>query len=142
GRLVARQLGVASDAVDSIDRLRKLIAAKNELWFDNWRPANWAFAFGDRTEQPFGQPVADNPALRIELEEFKPLIRDADHAIHQAALALRDGKQVVASIELQEPATVSAEATPTVDHSIEAELESFQILDGFDVTIFASEADG
>ena len=32
--------------------LRQLLIAKNRLWFDYWRPQNWAFLAGDRTAQP------------------------------------------------------------------------------------------
>ena len=40
-------------------RLLALIIAKNRLWFDYWRPQNWAFLAGDRTAQPSSRDHVD-----------------------------------------------------------------------------------
>ena len=61
------------------------IAAKNRLWHDYWRPSNWAFLHGDRTNQPSSRdPV--NPQIRLfpaEQEKYLPLIRDAEEKIYK-----------------------------------------------------------
>lgn len=130
--MIAKSLGVSESKPS--DSLLDAIREKNRLWFDNWRPMNWAFAFGDRTTQPFGQPGGGRPALRVELEEFKPLINAADERIHQMAL----GKEVAITSAI----VTSPHPVPPGDHSPGAELASFRIADGFDVNLFASEADG
>src|SRR5919108_911157 len=45
------------------EQLRQRILAKNRLWFDYWRPMNWAFLAGDRTEQPSSRDHRD-PKVR------------------------------------------------------------------------------
>lgn len=63
--------------------LRKSVQTKNRLWHDYWRPSNWAFLFGDRTQQPSSRdPV--NPQLRFfpaEQEKYLPLLKDAEEKI-------------------------------------------------------------
>ena len=36
----------------SAEKLRLAIDRKNQLWFNFWRPANWAFLYGNRQTQP------------------------------------------------------------------------------------------
>jgi hypothetical protein len=72
------------------ERLRSIILARNQLWKRWIRPTNWAFLGGDRTEQPSSRDHR-NPAIRwfpAEMEEFPPLILEADRAIDQAAARL------------------------------------------------------
>src|ERR1051326_6148196 len=60
----------------SYERLRQAVVAKNRLWFNYWRPQNWAFLGGDRTEQPSSRDHR-NPKIRwfpVEMERFVPLI--------------------------------------------------------------------
>jgi hypothetical protein len=75
--------------LDSPEReaLRQLIVAKNRLWFNYWRPQNWAFLFGDRTNQPSSRDWRD-PSKRwfpTEREEFVPLIEAKEKEIDAAA---------------------------------------------------------
>jgi hypothetical protein len=84
-RIIAKQLGVEPLPEDRLESLRHAIVEKNGLWFNNWRPMNWAFAYGDRQQVPFGHPGGGRPALRIEFAEFKPLIAKADETIHRLA---------------------------------------------------------
>ena len=91
--IISRQLGVDPIPDDRLESLRLAIVDKNALWFNNWRPTNWAFAYGDRQQVPFGHPGGGRPALRIEFEEFKPLISKADDTVHALALdAIPHGK--------------------------------------------------
>jgi hypothetical protein len=80
----AVQVKLAAERV-RMERVRPAIIEKNQLWFENWRPMNWAFAYGDRQHVPFGQAIGDHPPLRVELEQFKPLIAAADEKIHSLA---------------------------------------------------------
>jgi hypothetical protein len=69
------------------ERLRQAIAAKNRLWFNYWRPQNWAFLGGDRTEQPSSRDHR-NPSVRwfpAEMEKFLPLIQAREHEIADLA---------------------------------------------------------
>ena len=93
---IARQLGIsrsnprvqvnpATGAMqpDSVERLRQAVQAKNGLWFNYWRPMNWAFLRGDRIEQPSSRDHR-NPAIRWfpeEMEKFLPLIEAKEKEI-------------------------------------------------------------
>ncbi|HVY69063.1 MAG TPA: GDSL-type esterase/lipase family protein [Verrucomicrobiae bacterium] len=66
------------------EQLRRVIVQKNQYWFEYWRPENWAFLNGDRTEQPSSRDHRD-PKIRWfpqEMEQFVPLIsaREAEIA--------------------------------------------------------------
>ena len=59
-----------------VEKLRQAIITKNRLWFDYWRPQNWAFLGGDRTSVPSSRDHRD-PKIRwfpAEMEKFLPLI--------------------------------------------------------------------
>jgi hypothetical protein len=73
----------------SLERLRQGILAKNRLWFDYWRPMNWAFLRGDRTEQPSSHDHR-NPKIRWfpeEMEKFLPLIENEEGRIAELSVA-------------------------------------------------------
>jgi hypothetical protein len=76
------------------DPLREAIIAKNQLWFHYWRPQNWAFLAGDRTEQPSSRDHRD-PKVRwfpTELQEFLPMIAAKEKEIAEiAAKQSREG---------------------------------------------------
>src|SRR5206468_4043244 len=77
----ADEQGVWSNA--AFERLRQVVVAKNQLWFNYWRPQNWAFLGGDRTEQPSSRDYR-NPAIRwfpAEMEKFVPLIEAKEREI-------------------------------------------------------------
>ncbi|MBI3851602.1 MAG: hypothetical protein HY298_15190 [Verrucomicrobia bacterium] len=60
----------------AFERVRQTVIAKNRLWFEYWRPQNWAFLGGDRTTQPSSRDHR-NPNVRWfpeEMEKFPPLI--------------------------------------------------------------------
>ena len=66
------------------EKLRGAVITKNRLWFDYWRPQNWAFLGGDRIEQPSSRDHRD-PKIRwfpAEMEKFQGLIaaREAEIA--------------------------------------------------------------
>ena len=74
--------------------LHRLIVAKNRLWFDYWRPQNWAFLAGDRTAQPSSRDHLD-PSKRWfppEREAFLPLIEAKEKEIDALATQLAQGK--------------------------------------------------
>ena len=83
----------SANRLADIRRLHELINDKNRLWFDYWRPQNWAFLAGDRTVQPSSRDHVD-PSKRWfppEREQFLPLIeaKEAEIAALAAKLAQR-----------------------------------------------------
>jgi hypothetical protein len=62
------------------------LEAKNRLWHDYWRPSNWAFLYGDRTNQPSSRdPV--NSQIRLfpsEQETILPMIKAAEEKIYRS----------------------------------------------------------
>ena len=80
-----QQTGALPDA--AAERLRQFILEKNRLWFDYWRPQNWAFLNGDRTDQPSSHDHRD-PKKRWfpeEMEKFLPLIEAKEREIWKLA---------------------------------------------------------
>ena len=69
-KAMAQQLGLRTFEHDAdgrwkmpgMETLRQAVIAKNRLWFDYWRPMNWAFLGGDRT---FTQSSRDPNDLKI-----------------------------------------------------------------------------
>jgi hypothetical protein len=67
------------------------VIAKNRLWFDYWRPQNWAFLGGDRTSVPSSRDHRD-PKVRwfpAEMEKFVPLILAQESQIRQYAAGVK-----------------------------------------------------
>ncbi len=129
--VIARQLGLSVSSLDGQEPLRQEIIRKNRFWFDCWRTMNWNFPFGDRTWAIFSKPIGTHPPLAKELEQYKPLIRMSDARIHALAL----GKTPPPFPEVTPP---PAEKRQPPDD----ELKSFTLRDGFEINLFASEADG
>src|SRR5439155_3356784 len=79
---------------NSAERLREMIQAKNRLWFNYWRPMNWAFLHGDRTEQPSSRDHRD-PKIRWfpdEMEKFLPLIEAKEKEIARITASMPPGR--------------------------------------------------
>ena len=87
-----RQLGanVSHENSPAFEKVRQTVIAKNRLWFDYWRPQNWAFLGGDRTSVPSSRDHRD-PKTRWfpgEMEKFLPLISAQEAKIRREADAL------------------------------------------------------
>ena len=108
------------------------IVAKNRLWAQCWRPANWSFAYGDRTRESFSKPAGGQPDLQGALAQHRPLLMEADARI--AAIA-NDEKA---------PPPPPADTPPTDEVALtpEEQLATFTVADGYEVTLVASEKDG
>lgn len=77
------------------EAVRQIVIIKNRLWFDYWRPQNWAFLGGDRTNQPSSRDHL-NPQIRWfpqEIELFKPLIESKEREIAGRIQQLLPGKE-------------------------------------------------
>lgn len=124
--------GFSTERFPSFPQLRDSIAEKNRLWFNCWRPMNWAFTYGDRTTQLFGQPIENQPWLKEELATYKSLIQQEEERI----FALANGEEpAVRNVAAKKPA-------PDPSEDPAAALEAMQIADGYAVNLFASEANG
>ena len=84
-REIARQLGLPEADLQATPaaRLRDAVREKNRLWFDHWRPMNWAFLEGDRTEQPSSRDHADRKIrwFPVEMQDYLPLLRRQEERI-------------------------------------------------------------
>ncbi len=81
--------GVWPDA--RFERVRKAVVEKDRLWFDYWRPMNWAFLGGNRTEQPSSRDHRDRNIrwFPAEMEKFVPLIEAKEKEIAALAEAVK-----------------------------------------------------
>jgi hypothetical protein len=62
------------------EAVRQAVIAKNKLWFDYWRPMNWAFLAGERATVAASFDHSE-PGVRwfpTEMEKFVPLIEQAE----------------------------------------------------------------
>lgn len=86
GKVANQILSYLKPPVKLLENLAPLngeVQKKNGLWFNYWRPSNWAFLNGDRTTQPFSHDWQDK-TRRIfpeEMKAFEPLIREAEQRI-------------------------------------------------------------
>jgi putative heme-binding domain-containing protein len=137
-RILARQIARAF-AIAPIENeaVRRQVLEMERLWFDYWRPMNWAFLSGDRTAQPYSRDWRDREKRIFpeEMNDFLPLLRQADENIWNALL----GRSVT---PIAVRSSIPVEAPTAQPLSPTEEKAQFKILDGFDVNLFASETDG
>lgn len=134
---IAKSLGISIKSYGETEGARRHILEMERLWFDYWRPMNWAFLSGDRTEVAYSKDWKD-PTKRIfpdEMKEFEPLLRQADQNIWSVLTGGRPSPISTRSPIPNEPPSLKPE-------SPEEEMAAFKVLDGFSVNLFASEADG
>ncbi|MEY4271638.1 MAG: hypothetical protein RL250_504 [Verrucomicrobiota bacterium] len=114
------------------EALRAAVVEKNRLWFDTWRCMNWAFAYGDRTTQPFAKAAPDHPSFVEELRQHQPRLAHADGVIR----ALATGQPLPPP-----PPALPARADPPAPTPAE-QLAGFKVRPGFKVNLFADESLG
>ncbi len=126
--------GLAGDRREAV--LRELTELER-LWFDYWRPMNWAFLTGDRTHVPYSRDWRDQEKRLFpeEMRDFLPLLARAEANV-RAALAGEPTEAIAATSSIPVEAPSSAPLSP------EEQLATFEIHEGFAVNLFASEADG
>ncbi len=129
--LIAEKLGVSSSLGEAQEPLRKEIVHKNRFWFDCWRTLNWNFPYSDRKWAMFSKPAGTRPPLAEELKQWKPFIKAADARVHALALGQTP------------PPLPAVNALPEEKRQPpDEELKAFTPRDGFEINLFASEADG
>ena len=79
-----KELGLTVPKVGGVEleALKEKVRAKDELFFNRWRPQNETYLFGFRKHEQ-GQNAKEIPM-------FDPLIKEADAEIHQERIALLD----------------------------------------------------
>ena len=126
GEAIAQALGSPAPVAPT---LRMAIIEKNRLWFDTWRCMNWAFAYGDRTTQPFAKSSADRPSFVDELKKHLPRLEHAEATI----LAVARGEKAPTPLPPAPPRADPAALSP------DEEKANFKLRAGFDVSLFADE---
>ena len=93
-QMIASQLKVATEKIDITsgkltstkhEKIRQAILVKEKLWFQYWRPTNWAFLYGDRQRVPSSKRY-NKPGERWfpnEVESVLPLLKKAEQRIDQ-----------------------------------------------------------
>ena len=100
--------------------LREAIQEKNRVWFECWRPANWAFAFGDRVTWPYSKPAGAVPALRDIFSRHGAQLTEEEARVRKLVRG----------------------AAPAGPLSASDEQKTFTVADGFEVNLFADETLG
>ena len=103
------------------------VAEKHRLWCEYWRPANWKCIFGDDSRRIFAKAAHGLPSIQEEWASYPELIAEVEKAI----LAGKPWK-----------APVAPELTGSGEAGIQKELDSFEVLEGFEVNLFADESHG
>lgn len=103
------------------------VREKHRLWYDYWRPANWKCLFGDDSRRIFSNAAAGRPSFKQEWETFPALIAAAEEHIFKGELP----------VPPKPP-----ERTGSPEANITRELAAFEVLDGFEVKLFADERHG
>lgn len=68
---------------EAYESVRTAVRAKNALWNNAWRPANWAFLGGDRMEQPSSRDHLDRRVrwFPVEIQQYPAMIRRDEEKI-------------------------------------------------------------
>lgn len=132
GAFIADRLGAREVGASLLSELKPVIQAKNLLWFDAWRPANWSFAYGDRVTQRFGTAAGGAPSLHDSFKQRRPMIERFDQVIHQLAKG--------ESIDVPPLHSMAEARVSPVAMTPEEQLATFETDGGYQVNLFASEA--
>lgn len=89
--IIAGAIGLDKTYTTEMEPLRKEIIAKNEIWFNYWRPGNWAFLKGDRTHVEFSRDWqdVDKRIFPEEMKEFQPLLESSERRIYKLSAGFR-----------------------------------------------------
>ena len=129
---VARQIGIPTPPWPDLEPVRQAVLHKNELWHRYWRPMNWAFLAGDRTNVDFSRDAEHKERTLPEvIEQYLPRIEQADERICTATT-------VEPAIEPKPPSTTAIKG----EHDAAGDLASFTLAAGYEINLFASEEDG
>ncbi len=133
---VFRQLGLGSVSAPPA-LLTAAVRELERLWFDYWRPMNWAFLGGDRVSVAFSHDWKDTSKRLFpeEMRAFEGILAEAEANIARALNGLEP-----APIEGKSP--VPVEAPSIRAETPEEELATLEVHPDYQVNLFASEKDG
>jgi putative heme-binding domain-containing protein len=133
---VFRQLGLGSVSAPPA-LLTAAVRELERLWFDHWRPMNWAFLGGDRVSVAFSHDWKDTSKRLFpeEMRAFEGILEEAEANI---ARALKGQEPL--PIEGKSP--VPVEAPSVRAETPEEELATLEVHPDYQVNLFASEKDG
>ena len=103
------------------------VKEKHRLWYDYWRPANWKCLFGDDSKRIFSNAAEGLPSFKEEWQLFPKLISNAEANIRQG---------------LKNTPLPSPKRTGSREANIKKELDAFDVIEGFEVNLFADERHG
>jgi putative heme-binding domain-containing protein len=134
---IVAQLGMAPLSGTVPAPVHAAVSELERLWFDYWRPMNWAFLGGDRTSVAFSQDWKGSKERLFpkEMKAFEPILEEAEANITRALAGQPLQPIPERSPAPTDPPTVKAE-TP------EEELATLQVHRDYQVNLFASEKDG
>lgn len=127
GAFITGLTGRAVPSGATFENLRLAVSEKHRLWQEYWRPANWKCIFGDDSKRIFSKASHGLPSIQEEWATYPKLIAAAEEAI-------RKGERWVAPS--------APKLTGSKEANVEEELNSFEVLDGFEVNLFADESHG
>ena len=132
-RQVTQQLGANTRPTREFESLRRAVIEKHRLWYDYWRPANWKLLYGDDSRRQFTRGGEDHIPFREEWNKLIPLIATAEERIGKLLRGEQDPG-------LNRPDLETLHGDEKAD--ILQELAAFEVPDGFQVNLFASEQEG
>ncbi|MBL9132235.1 MAG: hypothetical protein JNG86_13615, partial [Verrucomicrobiaceae bacterium] len=137
GKLLKASEAGQAPKLNRLYLLQRQVLEFERLWFDYWRPMNWAFLTGDRTNVPYSKDWKDS-TKRIfpqEMQDFLPLLDQAEKNIWAAI----EGRPLT---PIGVRSSIPVEPPTAKPQSPEEELASFQIKDGIAEKLIATHADG
>jgi putative heme-binding domain-containing protein len=134
--ITMKSLGIGKPYSKELDLLKKQIIAKNRIWFKYWRPGNWVFLRGDRTEQAFSRHWEDGTRRLFpeEMQRYGPLLEAEEKKI----AAILKGDDFTVPVNAKD----SIQRIPLDDNTIAEELASFNLDKDYNIELFASEGLG
>ena len=109
------------------EQIRSTVREKHRLWVEYWRPTNWKCIFGDDSKRIFSKASHGRPSIQEEWATYPALIQAAENAIQKGA---------------PWNAPAPSALTGSKEANLKNELASFEVLEGFEVNLFADESKG
>ncbi|MEC9092728.1 MAG: PVC-type heme-binding CxxCH protein [Planctomycetota bacterium] len=132
-QLLAKEFGLPSGWQPDDETLRQSVVEKHRIWSDYWRPANWKLLYGDDSRREFTKANDGSVPFREEWKKLIPLIQKAEARVWAVAHGEKDPGH-------SRPPAEILHGDPTAD--VAKEQTAFQVAQGFQVNLFASEKEG
>ena len=123
--VMVQAFGKTMPDLDKAETLRQTVIAKNEQFFNQWRPQNTTYLFGFRKHEQGNNAV--------ETEQIDPFLTKLDAQIHDLAMGKPAGEAVIKPGVGFNPQGNKYVASP------ELEVQTLQVPADLSVSLFASE---